>query len=548
MGGVGGERGLSGGRAAGGDDRAVSVGGRAVRVSARRGALAVGAAGAAFAYLAARSSWEDVSEVLGSVSPAGILVVAALGAANLVTYWLVMAAGMPGLRVRDAAVAHLPANACSNLLPAGGAIGSALCASVLRRHGYSGSSAAVMLVVTGIWNNAAKLAVPAFAVLAMLVTDDVDPADAATAALAAAALVAGVVIVMKVLRRDDVAVRAGRWAEGVVSTVRRRFGRPAVSGWDAAGARLHRHTAEVVRDRWAHLTAAAAVSHLTLLALFVVSVRAAGIASDTISGVELLDPAEAIGAVVLFRAATYAAPTIVGACTLAAWGLSRRRHRDRDHLTVDRVVPLVVDLDGTLLPVTTRTLMLARLLWIHPSLAVTYLRLHRRDRLGSKRYLLEHAGIDLERVPVRRSLLRWLEDEHFHGRPLYLASGTPAEVVQALAKRVKLFEGAWGSSASIHLVGDAKAVALEHEFGRHGFDYVGDAYEDLPVWTTARHAVVFAPSRRLLRRARAEANVTGVLSLRIREVMITPFRVARAVVGQRPGDRSLSLQHLEGTP
>src|SRR5262249_7915101 len=117
---------------------------------------------------------------------------------------------------------------------------------------------------------------------------------------------------------------------------------------------------------------------VTLLALFALS-RAASLVPSTPGGVgvvevtmtALLSTSGAGGArwaaaVLRHRARTYALPRVLGGPALAAWATFGR------HVLLppaapaeadDREVPLVVDLDGTFFPVTTRTLMLGRLAW-----------------------------------------------------------------------------------------------------------------------------------------------------------------------------------------
>jgi hypothetical protein len=276
---------------------------------------------------------------------------------------------------------------------------------------------------------------------------------------------------------------------------------------------------------------AAAAPTTTVLSLFALS-RAASLVPSTPGGIGVVEltltallgtsgagGGRVVAAVVVYRAATYLLPTILGGIALGAWaivgGSTLRRSTISSPPTAppsdDVEVPLVVDLDGTLFPVTTRTLMAGRLLLTHPSMWCRYRQLRARDRTASKRFLCEHVGLDVRRAPVRRSLLRWLEAEQARGRELYLASGAPQPIVDAVVDAyAPLFTHGWGSSAQANLVGPAKATLLCRRFAEHGFDYIGDAADDVAVWHRARRAVLCCTSRRVAVQARRCATVCRV--------------------------------------
>ena len=88
---------------------------------------------------------------------------------NLVTYWILMVIATPGLTYPQSVVVTESTTAVSNSLPAGGAIGVGLTYSMLSSWGFSKSRSTLSVLVTGIWNNFAKLGMPivALAILAV---------------------------------------------------------------------------------------------------------------------------------------------------------------------------------------------------------------------------------------------------------------------------------------------------------------------------------------------------------------------------------------------
>ncbi|MEO1001190.1 MAG: UbiA family prenyltransferase, partial [Pseudomonadota bacterium] len=95
------------------------------------------------------------------------------------------------------------------------------------------------------------------------------------------------------------------------------------------------------------------------------------------------------------------------------------------------------------------------------------------------------------------------------GRPVLLASGAEAGLVARLGARVGVAE-TMGSGAE-NLTGAAKARALAARFGAGGFDYLGNAATDIPVWQAAGAVQVVAPSSGLAGRlARLDLPTTAI--------------------------------------
>lgn len=523
-------------------------------------------------YLGRVSSWSELRATADIVGRDHLLVLGLITLANLVSYWLVTASVLPGLGLARAAAVHLPANAVSNAVPGGGAVAAGMSVAVLGRWGYPASKVAAAGLVSGLWNNLAKLSVPLLALVAVALTGDVGSGDVVVAGAAGAVVAVAGVCLTGLLRSERSAAALGRRAGSIVSWLVGRVGRGPVTGWDAAAVTLHRDIARLVYERWPAVTAATLASHGMLFVLFAVSLDAVGLGTDVFGPTELLgvfalarmaslvpltpggmglievtlmaslaaaggDPEQVVVGVVVYRLATYAVPTVVGGVALLGWVWTAGRLWKPGAARPEpstRGVPLVVDLDGTLFPVTSRSLMVARLAWTSPSDLRAYRRLHNDDRLASKRHLWAQVGLDVDRVPLRRVLLRWLEAEHATGRPVVLASGAPDELVSAVVARHPMFSEGWGSTDDRHLVGDTKAALLVDRFGAGGFDYVGDAREDLAVWRVARRAVLCTPSRRLTRLARRDTRIDRVFARVPAQALVTVTRTLVAACRQRP--------------
>ena len=177
----------------------------------------------------------------------------------------------------------------------------------------------------------------------------------------------------------------------------------------------------------------------------------------------------------------------------------------------DAGVPLVVDLDGTLI----RTDSLLEALFVlakeHPRLLFVLPWWLVQGRARFKQRVAAASLPDARTLPYRDDLLRYLRERKACGRRLVLATGADARVACAVAGRIGLFDQVIASDGRSNLSGEAKRQALVAAFGERGFDYVGAGPRDLPVWRSARRAIVASSSAPLAAAVRRVTAVESVL-------------------------------------
>jgi uncharacterized protein (TIRG00374 family) len=299
--------------------------------------------------------------------------VAALVAAtlwNLFTYWVVIVLATPGLTYPQAAVLTQSTTAVANSVPAGGAIAIGLTYTILSSWGFSKSRGTVSILVTGIWNNFVKLGTPILA-LAILALQGQPGGGRLVAAVAGLAGLAGAIIVFAlILRSEDFArkfgIKAGEW----MSKLRRMVGRGPVHGWDLALTKFRSRIIGLVRHRWIALTAATIVSHLSLYAVLVLTLRVMGVSDAEVGWAQILavfafarlltaipltpggvgivelaliagvsrgggEDAQVVAAVLMFRLLTYVLPILIGGLTYIYWRRNRSWRDSAPPLTLD---------------------------------------------------------------------------------------------------------------------------------------------------------------------------------------------------------------------
>jgi len=170
-------------------------------------------------------------------------------------------------------------------------------------------------------------------------------------------------------------------------------------------------------------------------------------------------------------------------------------------------VPLVVDLDGTLLRTDTLHESAIRLLRDHPfDLALLPIWLA-AGKAYMKRRIADRIRLETAVLPYREDLVAWLRSERDAGRTLVLCTAADRSIATAVSDHLGIFDAIMASDGVMNLAGSRKADALVERFGAAGFDYAGNSSTDLPVWARARRAIVVDAPGDVVRRARDLATV-----------------------------------------
>ncbi len=171
--------------------------------------------------------------------------------------------------------------------------------------------------------------------------------------------------------------------------------------------------------------------------------------------------------------------------------------RDRSR---DALLPLVVDLDGTLI----RSDILVEGVFAHVGSkltgAIEVAQALRGGKASLKHFLANEQNLNSAELPYDPRVLAVIAEARSEGRKVYLATASHQLQAEAVADHLGLFEGVFATDGDQNLSGANKARALEQAFGSGNFDYVANDFADLEVWKHARMAYVVGPSRRLAKR------------------------------------------------
>jgi uncharacterized membrane protein YbhN (UPF0104 family) len=223
------------------------------------------------------ASYRSVQASLEAMTWRQALPIAVTAAASLASYWFMICAVLPALRLRQAAVVNLGSNAVANALPAGGALGLGVSWAMMSSWGISTADYVLYTLVSGIWNVLARLGLPALALLVMLTAAPPPAVLIAAAAAGLAVLAAAAAGLGLLVRSEPFARRAGRALQHALARACRLARRPVP--WDIPGSLLgfRDRAAALIAHRGGRITATTAASHLILWLVLLACLRGTGL-------------------------------------------------------------------------------------------------------------------------------------------------------------------------------------------------------------------------------------------------------------------------------
>ncbi|MDD2661805.1 MAG: haloacid dehalogenase-like hydrolase, partial [Methylococcales bacterium] len=134
-------------------------------------------------------------------------------------------------------------------------------------------------------------------------------------------------------------------------------------------------------------------------------------------------------------------------------------------MTKTSIVPLVVDLDGTLTPTDTLVESIVQLGKQHPFdlLKLPFWLL--KGRAEFKATIATRSSLPITNLPYRVELISYLRNEKQNGRPLILATAANSSIATAVATHLDLFDMVLASSEHNNLKGTAKLEAIQQLVG-----------------------------------------------------------------------------------
>ena len=170
---------------------------------------------------------------------------------------------------------------------------------------------------------------------------------------------------------------------------------------------------------------------------------------------------------------------------------------DQNSATISRplpsrgTTPLCVDLDGTLVATDTLWESLLRICRYRSAALLSVLLAIFRGKAHFKSVVARNVSLDMDRLPYRPDVLRYLREQKAAGRSVVLVTAAHHSIADAVAVHLSgLFDQVLATTEDRNLSGHVKGEVLTEKFGDGGFTYVGNGANDLAVW---RHAAAAIP-------------------------------------------------------
>ena len=174
---------------------------------------------------------------------------------------------------------------------------------------------------------------------------------------------------------------------------------------------------------------------------------------------------------------------------------------------LDATPPLVVDLDGTLIK--TDLLLESALAFVarHPFQAYKLIFWALAGKSVLKHKIAQYIDIDATTLPYNVDVVSHIE-ALAGSRKIYLSSASNEKYVGQVHDHIGLFDGFMGSDETINNSKAAKITRMKVDYACESFDYMGNAHDDLHIWSHANAAIAVnadASVRKALLKAKPDA-------------------------------------------
>jgi uncharacterized protein (TIRG00374 family) len=218
-------------------------------------------------------SYSDAIESLSTMGTAAIVLIVVTVLIYLVAYGFPFMAAAPGLKFWRAQQTNQAAFAISNGVPGGGAVGLAVQYGMLTSFKISGTSATAAITAVGLWSTFVTLFFPIVGVVVIALAGVGGTSHAITGIIGLAILVFIVTAFVLIMRSEKLAVKVGQLGNKLINPLRNKI--KALHDLDLVKpvTKFRQDMYDLLRKRWAFLTAAQIVVSFTQFLILYVALR-----------------------------------------------------------------------------------------------------------------------------------------------------------------------------------------------------------------------------------------------------------------------------------
>ena len=174
--------------------------------------------------------------------------------------------------------------------------------------------------------------------------------------------------------------------------------------------------------------------------------------------------------------------------------------------------PLCVDLDYTLLQADTLHESILQLAYRQPGNFLRSILWALRGRAYFKNEIAARLTLDPAVLPYNENVIALIREQRARGRRIVLATAAHRSIADAVARHLGVFDKVFATEPGMNLKGLRKRDLLVEQFGEGGFDYIGDSFADLSIFSAARNAILVERTPFIRRALEKQVNFTAVLA------------------------------------
>ena len=202
---------------------------------------------------------------------------------GMLAYTGVLTNTLPGLKHTQALTVNFAGSAVSNVMPFGGAIGVGATYAIDMSWGFTAPSVTLSILVSGIWNVFAKLAMPVLALILLMISGNATGKLFVPTLLGLVALVIAAVVLGLIMRSEAIAEKIGQLGQAVVGWFCRVTRRKQTPDIGKIVLDFRHQSIGLVRERWLFITLWIFLFNLIQFLLLFACIRAIGIEGITLT-------------------------------------------------------------------------------------------------------------------------------------------------------------------------------------------------------------------------------------------------------------------------
>jgi len=175
--------------------------------------------------------------------------------------------------------------------------------------------------------------------------------------------------------------------------------------------------------------------------------------------------------------------------------------------TIEKDIPLVVDLDGTFLNTDLLYESIILVIKRNPFYIFLIPIWLLKGKVNLKEKLHQLVNLNFSLLPYNKNLLDFLRAEMGNGRQIVLATASLQSNALQIAKKFPMLFGEVYGTEMINLKGKKKLEFLLTKYGQFGYDYIGNSYADLPIFAESRHSFLVTDNKILASRTKKISNL-----------------------------------------